>query len=203
MQVKRTQGELKRQRDALGQYRRYLPTLQLKKQQLQREISHQQMMRAARRDALLEKQRLAAGWLGLLAETPDIRQWLLVENINTRWKNIAGVEIPLFDHVDFIPAEYDLFVTPLWVDAGLEALREMVSLQEEIRVIDKGIAILSKELRITTQRVNLFERVRIPGAQEAIRLIRISLGDQMTNAICRSRIAKKRIGEADLEEARS
>jgi V/A-type H+-transporting ATPase subunit D len=45
---------------------------------------------------------------------------VLVENINTRWKNIAGVEIPLFDHVDFIPAEYDLFVTPLWVDAGLE-----------------------------------------------------------------------------------
>ncbi|MFA5268913.1 MAG: V-type ATP synthase subunit D [Methanoregula sp.] len=201
MQVKRTQGELKRQRDALGQYERYLPTLQLKKQQLQLEISHQQRTLAARQDALSEKKRLAAGWLGLLVEAPDIRQWLLVEKVNTDRKNIAGIEVPLFHHVAFVPAEYDLFVTPLWVDAGLDALREMVSLQEEIRIIDTGIAILNKELRVTSQRVNLFEKVKIPGAQEAIRLIRISLGDQLTNAIGRSKIAKKRIEESDLEEA--
>lgn len=200
MQVKRTQGELKRQRDALGQYERYLPMLQLKKQQLQREISHQQRIRTARQDALLEKQRLAAGWLGLLAEAPDIRHWLLVEKVNTGGKNIAGIEIPLFHHVDFVPVEYDLFVTPLWLDAGLDALREMVSLQEEIQVIDKGITVLNKELRVTSQRVNLFEKVRIPKAQEAIRLIRISLGDQLTTAIVRGRIAKKRIEEADHTE---
>jgi V/A-type H+-transporting ATPase subunit D len=88
------------------------------------------------------------------------------------------------------------------VDAGLDALREMVSLNEEIRVIDMGIAVLNKELRVTSQRVNLFEKIKIPGAQEAIRLIRISLGDQMTNAIGRSKIAKKKIEEAELEEAR-
>ena len=201
MQVKRTQGELKRQRDALQQYERYLPTLQLKKQQLQLEISHQQRTRAERENALSEKQLSAAGWLGLLREAPEIRQWLVVEQVRTSRKNIAGIEIPVFHNVDFVPAEYDLFLTPLWVDAGLEALREMVSFQEEIRVVDRGIALLNKELRVTSQRVNLFEKVKIPGAQEAIRLIRISLGDQMTNAIGRSKIAKKKIEEADLEEA--
>lgn len=118
-----------------------------------------------------------------------------------RQKNIAGIEVPVFERVDFVPAAYDLFLTPLWVDAGLDALREMVSVQEEIRVIDQGIAVLSKELRVTSQRVNLFEKIKIPGTQEAIRLIRISLGDQMTNAIGRSKIAKKKIEEAELEEA--
>jgi V/A-type H+-transporting ATPase subunit D len=201
MNVKRTQGELKRQRDALWQYERYLPTLQLKKQQLQLEISHQQRTRAERGDALHEQQRSAAGWLGLLAEAPEIRQWLAVEEIRTGKKNIAGIEVPVFERVDFVPAAYDLFLTPLWVDAGLDALREMVSVQEEIRVIDQGIAVLSKELRVTSQRVNLFEKIKIPGTQEAIRLIRISLGDQMTNAIGRSKIAKKKIEEAELEEA--
>jgi V/A-type H+-transporting ATPase subunit D len=201
MQVKRTQGELKRQRDALQQYERYLPTLQLKKQQLQLEIWHQQRTRAERENALSEKQLSAAGWLGLLREAPEIRQWLVVEQVRTSRKNIAGIEIPVFHNVDFVLAEYDLFLTPLWVDEGLEALREMVSFQEEIRVVDRGIALLNKELRVTSQRVNLFEKVKIPGAQEAIRLIRISLGDQMTNAIGRSKIAKKKIEEADLEEA--
>jgi len=200
MNVKRTQGELKRQRDALRQYERYLPTLQLKKQQLQLEISHQQRTRAERGVALHEQQRSAAGWLGLLSEAPEIRRWLAVEEIRTGRKNIAGIEVPVFERVDFMPAAYDLFLTPLWVDAGLEALREMVTIQEEIRIIDTGIAILNKELRVTSQRVNLFEKVKIPEAHEAIRLIRISLGDQLTNAIGRGRIAKKRIEEAELVE---
>jgi len=86
------------------------------------------------------------------------------------------------------------------VDAGLETLRELVALSEEIRVIEQGITVLKHELRITTQRVNLFEKIKIPAAKEAIRLIKISIGDQMTNAVGRSKIAKNKIEEADMEE---
>ena len=103
--------------------------------------------------------------------------------------------------MDFTPAEYDLFLVPLWVDAGLETLREMVALSEEIQVIEQGITVLKRELRITTQRVTLFEKIKIPEAKEAIRLIKIYIGDQMTNAVGRSKIAKTKIEEADLEEA--
>lgn len=201
MKVKLTQGELKRQRDALRQYERYLPTLHLKKQQLQIEIRHQQSALTGRRNSLSEKKKSAEIWLGLLIEAPDIRRWLTPEKILTARKNIAGVDIPVFDRVDFAQAEYDLFLEPLWVDTGLEILREMVVLSEEIRVIEQGITILKRELRITTQRVNLFEKIKIPEAKEAIRLIKISLGDQMTNAVGRSKIAKNKIEEADLEEA--
>ena len=200
MKIKFTQGELKRQRDALRQYERYLPTLLLKKQQLQLEIVHQQSALKERKNSLSEKEKSAENWLGLLVEAPDIRQWLIPEKIITAKKNIAGVDVPVFERVEFEPAEYDLFLMPLWVDAGLETLRDMVSLQEEIRVIEEGISVLKHELRITTQRVNLFEKVKIPQAKEAIRRIKIYIGDQMTNAVGRSKIAKNKIEEADFEE---
>jgi V/A-type H+-transporting ATPase subunit D len=198
MKIKFTQGELKRQRDAQRQYERYLPTLQLKKQQLQLEILSQQSAFRKRENFLLEREKSAEEWSGLLAEFPEISQWLIPEKIITTKKNIAGVDVPVFERVDFKPAEYDLFLTPLWVDAALELLREMVSLQEEMAIYEKGIFILRHELRITTQRVNLFEKVKIPEAKEAIRRIKIAIGDQMTNAVGRSKIAKAKIEESDL-----
>jgi V/A-type H+-transporting ATPase subunit D len=200
MKIKFTQGELKRQRDALRQYERYLPTLQLKKQQLQLEILHQQSAHRDRKNSLSEKKKSAENWVGLLVEASEIRQWLSPEKITIAKKNIAGIDIPVFERVDFANAEYDLFLIPLWVDAGLETLRDMVSLQEEIQVLEKGISVLKHELRITTQRVNLFEKIKIPEAIEAIRLIKIYIGDQMTNAVGRSKIAKNKIEEANFEE---
>lgn len=201
MKIKLTQSELKKQRDALRQYERYLPTLHLKKQQLQLEILHQQSALTRKKNSLSEKKKSAESWLGLLVEAPEVRTWLIPEKILTGKKNIAGVDVPVFERVDFTPAEYDLFLQPLWVDAGLETLREMVALSEEIRVIEQGISVLKHELRITTQRVNLFEKIKIPEAKEAIRKIKIYLGDQMTNAVGRSKIAKNKIEEAEIEEA--
>ena len=150
MKIKLTQGELKRQRDALRQYERYLPTLQLKKQLLQLEILHQQSALKERKNSLSEKEKSAENWLGLLVEAQKIKQWLILKKIITAKKNIAGVDVPVFERVDFEPAEYDLFLAPLWVDAGLETLSDMITLQEEIRVIEQGISVLKHELRITT-----------------------------------------------------
>jgi V/A-type H+-transporting ATPase subunit D len=200
MKIKLTQGELKKQRDALRQYERYLPTLQLKKQLLQLEMIHQQSDLGVRKDSLSVKGKAAENWSGLLVEAPEIRQWLIPKKIITAIKNVAGVDVAVFERVDFEPVEYDLFLTPLWVDAGLEILKDLVSLREEIKVIEQGISILKHELRITTQRVNLFEKVKIPGAKEAIRAIKIYIGDQMTNAVGRSKIAKNKIGDANPEE---
>jgi V/A-type H+-transporting ATPase subunit D len=76
----------------------------------------------------------------------------------------------------------------------------MVSLEREINLLEEGIAILRGELRVTAQRVNLFEKVKIPEAREAIRLIKIYIGDQMVNAVGRSKIAKRKIEEAELVE---
>ena len=197
MKIKLTQAELKHQRDALRKYERYLPTLQLKKQLLQLEIVHQAAALRARKASLSGMENAAKDWAGLLSEAPGIGQWLIPGEIVTMKKNIAGVDVPVFVRLEFPPAEYDLFRTALWVDAALEALRAMVSAREEIRVMEQGISVLTRELRVTTQRVNLFEKVKIPEAREAIRLIKISLGDQMTNAVGRSKIAKAKIDAAN------
>ena len=56
--------------------------------------------------------------------------------------------------------------------------------------------LLGKERRLTSQRVNLFEKVKIPEAKENIRMISIYLGDQQTSAVVRGKIAKKKRLEA-------
>lgn len=198
--IRFTKGELKYQRDALKQYERYLPTLQLKKQQLQMEIIHQLSMLGAKRSQEASRAAAAEAWLGLLADDQaDIRKHIKIKKLAVDSKNIAGVDIPIFSNIEFENPEYDLFLAPLWVDVAIERLREIASIRQETLIINKGIEILRHELRITTQRVNLFEKVKIPDAKEAIRLIKIYIGDQMTNAVGRSKIAKRKIEEYVLE----
>lgn len=200
--VKLTKGELKKQRDALRQYERYLPTLQLKKQQLQLEIVHQLSLLAEKKHLEERKKEAIKAWAGLLSqEVAGLKEWITPVNIIETEKNVAGVILPVFEKADFPEADYDLFLTPLWVDFAIDALRQLVSFQREVRTIEKGIEILRQELRLTTQRVNLFEKIKIPDTQEAIRLIKIYIGDQMSNAVGRSKIAKRKISEAITYEA--
>jgi len=93
----------------------------------------------------------------------------------------------------FEDLRYDLFVLPLWVDKGLLTLKEFAVLDSEIEVIRMQEDLLGKELTVTTQRVNLFEKVKIPETRENIRSIRIYLGDQQTAAVVRGKIAKNNI----------
>lgn len=196
--VKLTKGELKGQRDALRRYERYLPILQLKKQQLQIEILRQAALVEDRRQKADARRREIETWAGLLAEKGiNLKEWLTPKNRIAGVKNIAGVDIPVFDRVEFDVPEYDLFTTPLWVDNAIEALEALISILEEIKILEEGIHILRRELRITTQRVNLFEKVKIPEALEFIRIIKVYLGDQMANAVGRSKIAKRKIEEVE------
>jgi V/A-type H+-transporting ATPase subunit D len=194
--IKLTKGELKRQRDCLRQYQRYLPTLQLKKQQLQMEILRQHQALAEKARAYQAKSAAIAGWSGLLREEGiSLTKWVRPRDVAVQAKNIAGIEIPLFCRADFLTAEYDLFLYPLWVDTAIDQLRLLAALRQEMLVLERGVEILQKELRVTNQRVNLFEKVKIPEAEEAIRAIRIYVGDQLANAVARSKIAKRKIEE--------
>ncbi len=201
MKVKLTKGELKKQRDALKQYARYLPTLQLKKQQLQIEIIRQNSLLAEKLSALESKRKAFEPWAGVLVDQGiQIGSLVKLLRVKSDTRNIAGVDIPVLSSVDFEVFEYDLFLSPLWVDTAVEACKTLVSLQQEIAVAQRGVQVLKQELRVTTQRVNLFEKVKIPEAEEAIRLIKIYIGDQMANAVGRSKIAKRKIEEAELVE---
>lgn len=202
MKVKLTKGELKQQRDALHQYERFLPTLQLKKQQLQLEIVHQLSAREEKMRDFTAKKQAAIHWAALLSDSAiEIKKLLGPYQAVRTVKNIAGVDLPVFARLDFIDIEYDLFTVPLWVDLAINSLQQLIALGEEVKTIEDSIAVLRHELRITTQRVNLFEKVKIPEAEEAIRLIKIYIGDQMANAVGRCKIAKRKIEEFKMEPA--
>jgi V/A-type H+-transporting ATPase subunit D len=200
--VKNTKTELKAQRDALKRYQRYLPTLQLKKQQLQMEIRTVEQ-RVAEKKAEEEAARGAlADWVKLYSEPLDYLSWLSVESIEVEPGNIAGVAVRSLKEIRFHRSPPDLWATPDWLDEGLSTLETLFRLRIERRLLEEQLRLLAEELRTTSQRVNLFEKVKIPECAENIRRIRIFLGDENTSAVVRSKIAKgKTVKKAAAAEA--
>ena len=199
--IKLTKGELKKQRDSLKQFRHYLPTLQLKKQQLQMKILECRRSMEERMKVVAEKEASIEVWAGLLADLRiDIKGWISPTQILVDYTNIAGANIPYYKDIHFAEAQYDFYLTPLWVDKAIEEFRLLAAFLAEVVVIKRQIEILEKELRITTQRVNLFEKIKIPECLENIRKIRIYLGDQQANAVGISKVAKKKVEARNLEE---
>ncbi|HOV37745.1 MAG TPA: V-type ATP synthase subunit D [Spirochaetales bacterium] len=191
--IKFTKNELKKQNDALKRFQRYLPTLQLKKQQLQMVIRTVENLERQKREAKETLQREMDVWIEVFGEKIDLTEQVKIEQIETETGNIAGVDIPVFRSIRFERIPYNLFLYPLWVDAGIEILQKLIAFDTEIEILQKQIELLGQELRVTTQRVNLFEKVKIPETKENIRVIRIYLGDQQTAAVVRGKIAKNKI----------
>ena len=195
--VKLTKTELKAQKDALARYRRFLPMLQLKKSQLQMELGGMRAREeelARREEALVEGART---WAGLLADE-SVPLAVELERVRTHAGNIAGVEIPVFDGIDTEVRPVDLWATPAWVDDAVAALTDVLALQSERIVLERQRELVAEELRTTSQRVNLFEKVKIPECRENIRVIKIAIGDEQTAAVTRGKIAKSRgTGEED------
>jgi len=188
--IKYTKNELKAQRDALTRFRRYLPTLQLKKQQLQMELRGLEAQIAEKRGEEEKARTDLASWVKLFSEEFDFTPYIQVKEIVRSLGNIAGVTIPIFGNISFVEETPDLFETPAWVDGGIEMLKQLIRLRVERQIIEEQHRLLSDELRTTSQRVNLFEKVKIPECRENIRVIRIFMGDQQTAAVARSKIAK-------------
>ncbi len=188
--IKLTKNELKAQRDALSRFNRYLPTLQLKKQQLQMEMRRLDQEILEKRDEEQEARAKLSSWIQLFSEPIDLGPFAEVESLITSHGNIAGVNIPMLDKLVFKNVVPDLFATSAWTDDGIRVLKQLTRLRVERHILEEQHRLLSNELRTTTQRVNLFEKVKIPEARENIRVIRIFMGDQQTAAVARSKIAK-------------
>ncbi len=193
--VKLTRPELKRYRDALARYERFLPMLKLKQQQLQMTLRDVGRARREAERARDEAEATLRRYRSVLADRAGLPldQWSRPSEVRVGKKNIAGVEIPVFEEVVFPEARYSLFGTPPWVDQTLADLRERSRREAAVEVLRKQEALLHKELTRIIQRVNLFEKIMIPHAREAIRRIRIKLGDEMTAAVGRSKIAKSKL----------
>lgn len=199
MAVKLTKNELKTQKDKLKRFERYLPTLQLKKQQLQSVImqinAELEQREAERENAIGDLDE----WIEVFSENrlfPDgkkLEDMIRPDSVICGEDNIAGVMLPVFEELTFEDIDYDVAEYPLWVDTAIFKMREIARLEALLKVLRVRAEKLNRELRTTSQRVNLFEKVKIPEARENIRVIDIYLGDQQTSAVVRGKIAKKKL----------
>ena len=201
--VKLTKNELRNQQMHLAQLEKYLPTLQLKKAMLQAEVNEvRQEIHRLEKELEAKRQQVALFSALLTTRTTiDPLQAVQVKTVRKHYENIAGVEVPYFEGVDFEDFTYSLFETAPWVDAAIVELRNLANLREQIQVAYEQRNALEKEWREVSIRVNLFEKILIPRAIENIRIIKVFLGDQQLAAVSRAKVAKTKI-EAN-KEARS
>ncbi len=199
--IKLTKNEQKAQKDALKMYQRYLPTLTLKKQQLQTEIRTIEADAIAVRRQREELEKEFEVWMGVFGEEDAFKPDMVsVSNIRKGVGNIAGVTIPTYEGADFERGEYDLYETPLWIDLAADRMEKALSLDLKAEVLDEQVRLLRKELLTTSQRVNLFEKVKIPETQNNIKKISVYLSDQQVSAVVRSKISKKKIEQRNAAE---
>jgi V/A-type H+-transporting ATPase subunit D len=190
--LKLTKNEQKKQKDSLKRFQRYLPTLMLKKQQLQAEIRtvdiriNDLIGLKERQDENIKK------WTAIFADEGVFTSEILkITKLITGEGNIAGVPIPIFETVEFETEQYDLIEKPLWLDLAVKNMKNALSLNLELQCLEEQQRRLKKELQTTSQRVNLFEKIKIPEAKANIKKIAVYLGDQQTAAVVRGKISKR------------
>ena len=132
--VKNTKNELKAQRDALKRYERYLPTLQLKKQQLQAEV--RQVEHRLEECERREKELVLGceSWIALFADGVDFAPWLSVKALRVESQNVAGVTIPVLRTVEIDRTEAPLLTSPAWHDDALDLMAEILRDRKSTRL---------------------------------------------------------------------
>ncbi len=103
---------------------------------------------------------------------------LRVGDVRLSTQKIAGVRTPVLEEVLFEEKPYDLFSSPVWYADGVEILKRLARLGIEFEVYNRKMELLDYARRKTTQKVNLYEKVQIPGYEDAIRKIKRFMEDE-------------------------
>lgn len=187
---------LKRQRDQAKLYRRFLPSLELKRQQLQAAWRKSQT-ELAELESDVERVKADLKTLyplmgGSTIDVAEMEHWVRIVEFQLRTENVVGTSVPVLGELRLEVQEYSRLITPFWVDSLVVALQQLVRLRVQVQIAQQRTDVLAAALRRVTQRVNLFDKVLIPKAEENIRRIVIFLSDQERAAVVRSKIAKSR-----------
>jgi V/A-type H+/Na+-transporting ATPase subunit D len=191
--VQLSKSQLSREKDNLASYQRYLPALDLKRQQLMGE-----RVRARREIARIEAEvaeviEAAGAAIPMMADRRVALDGLVqLGTIERSTQNVAGVRLPVVSSVEVIRAPYGWMVRPHWVDAYVERMAAAIRLRVEAQVAEERLAALEVAVRRITQRVNLFEKVLIPQTRDNIRRINVYLGDAERAAVVGAKIAKRK-----------
>ena len=175
-----------------------LPTLKNKESALRVSVIAAKAEAHAQAEALEAKMReydyLAALWNEF--EPGLIR----ITDIHLKTVKIAGVKAPMLDGIDFSLEPFNAFVKPAWYADGVRILKELSTLGIESEISEERRQILEFNRKKTTQKVNLYEKVQIPGYQEAIRKIKRYMEDEENLSKASSKIVKERHSQQEEEE---
>lgn len=127
---------------------------------------------------------------------PDL---ITIKDVSMTVKKIAGVRTPVLDNVEYETKDFSLFNTPGWFLDGIQHVKEVINIALEGELYRRKMQLLDRARKKTTQKVNLYEKVQIPGFQEAIRKIKRFLEDEENLSKSAQKIVKTRkVMEADL-----
>ncbi|MFA5984042.1 MAG: V-type ATP synthase subunit D [Methylococcaceae bacterium] len=179
-------GQLKR-------YQQFLPSLDLKRQQLTAE-----RYKAAAKVKNVESQiaqcrQFVTDNLPMLADERIVLDDLVViSNIKVREENRAGVTLPVIEQLDVVIKPYSTYAKPHWVDQATVSLKRMLELKVQLNIEQRRLDILNKALKKVTQRYNFFDKIMIPRAQQTIKKISIFLSDSERAGVVRAKITKQK-----------
>lgn len=195
-----SKATLAKQRQQLGAYRRFLPSLDLKRQQLQQSVK-QTAAACLQHQRQLQQMIDGVGQaLPMLAnQRVDLDGLCKVSGVELQTVNVAGVKIQTLAHLQVELADIALLGKPHWVLAVQTRMQAVLQLQVELQLLEAQLRQLQLALRKVTQRVNLFEKVLIPQTLANIKRIRIYLDDRAREAVITSKIAKSRQPEVEAE----
>lgn len=187
-----SKAQLAKENTNLAMYRRYLPSLDLKRKQLMSERAKTRE-RIAEIDAIIAKQIETIGAeIPMLANRDiDLSGLAKLTSVRLAERNVVGQRLPVVKEIEVAIAPYGFLIRPHWVDLVAERLKEMLRLRVEARIVHRQLELLDAAVTKVTQRVNLFEKVLIPQAQSNVRRIQIALGDVERAAVVTSKIAKR------------
>ncbi len=192
-QVAINKSSLAHQRSQLRLFKRFLPSLDLKRQQLLTEQKRAQQQLA---EAESQVNRLTKSLPGLMeplgAYEIDLSGLVTIDTVEIEEENVVGAKLPIARKVEFKVAPYSMLAKPFWVDFLVEYLQQMCELRVHLQVRQERLVRLNQQVRRITQRVNLFEKILIPRAEQNIKKIQIGLGELERSAVVRSKIAKRK-----------
>jgi V/A-type H+-transporting ATPase subunit D len=190
-------GELDKQ---LKMRRRALPTIKSKESALRGEVKK---AKNTAEDFQQQLDELTARYDYMTALWGEFDSELVrIEDVRLTEGKIAGVRIPVLQEVVFSEKEYDLFSSPAWLADGVELVKKIGNLMVEAQVFAYKTELLDRARKKTTQKVNLYEKVQIPGYEEAIRKIKRFLEDEENLEKSAQKIVKQKHERAEKAERR-
>ncbi|MCF8359471.1 MAG: V-type ATP synthase subunit D [Prolixibacteraceae bacterium] len=169
---------------------RTLPTIKSKESALRMEVKKAKH-EVKHLDELLEKK--ISEYDNMVALWGEFDTSLIsVKDVGLSIKKIAGVKTPVLDGIDFEIKPYSLFSKPNWFPEGLELVKELAQVGIEREFFDQKMQLLEHARKKTTQKVNLFEKVQIPGYEDAIRKIKRFMEDEENLSKSSQKIVKSR-----------